>query len=94
MPYKNKADRKYDKATEYESTPKQIKNRGKRNSARAELMQAGKVSKGDGQDVDHIKPLSKGGTSSTKNLRVTSASNNRSFSRNSDHTIKKNTPKK
>ena len=94
MPYKNKSDRKYTQATAYEDTPAQVKNRVARNKARAQLMKEGRVSKGDGKDVDHIKPLSKGGTSSKSNLKVKSASANRSFSRNSDHTVKKNAPKK
>ena len=93
MPYKNKADRKYKNAAAYEDTPEQIKNRVARNKARAELMKEGKVSKGDGKDVDHVKPLSKGGSSSKSNLRVKSASANRSFSRNPDHSVKKNKPK-
>ena len=94
MPYKNKADRKYTQATAYEDTPEQVKNRVARNKARAQLMKEGKVSKGDGKDVDHIKPLSKGGSSSKSNLKVKSASSNRSFSRNSDHTVKRNASKK
>ena len=94
MPYKNKADRKYAQATAYESTPEQIKNRVARNRARAQLMKEGRVSKGDGKDVDHSKPLSKGGTSAKSNLKVKSASNNRSFSRNSDHSVKRNVSKK
>ena len=94
MPYINKK-RPYKKEyEEYQGKPEQIKKRAARNAARAELMKDGKVHKGDGQDVDHIKPLSKGGTSSKKNLRVKSASDNRSFSRNADHTVKKNSPKK
>lgn len=90
MPYKNKADRKYKHAAEYEDTPQQVKNRVKRNAARRELVKQGKVSKGDGKDVDHIKPVSKGGTNSKGNLRVKTASSNRSFSRNSDHSVKRN----
>ena len=61
MPYKNKADRKYKQAEAYEDTPAQVKNREERNKARAHLMKEGTVSKGDGKDVDHIKPLSKAG---------------------------------
>jgi len=94
MPYKNKSDRKYTQATAYEDTPEQVKNRVARNRARAQLMKEGRVSKGDGKDVDHIKPLSKGGSSSKGNLKVKSASSNRSFSRNSDHTVKRNVSKK
>ena len=94
MPYVNKK-RPYKKEyAEYQGTPEQLKRRAKRNAARAELMQEGKVQKGDGKDVDHIKPLSKGGTGDKKNLRVKTASDNRSFSRNSDHTVKKNASKK
>lgn len=54
-----------------------------RNTARRQAMAAGKVRKGDGKDVDHKKPLSKGGTNSKSNLRVVSAKTNRSFKRNS-----------
>jgi hypothetical protein len=94
MPYVNKP-RPYKKEyEEYQGKPEQIKNRAKRNAARAELMKDGRVSKGDGKDVDHIKPLSKGGTSSKSNLKVKSASNNRSFSRNADHSVKRNASKK
>lgn len=94
MPYVNKP-RPYKKEYEtYQGKPEQIKKRAKRNAARAELMKAGKVSKGDGKDVDHVKPLSKGGTSARGNLKVKTASANRSFSRNSDHSVKRNATKK
>ena len=94
MPYVNKP-RPYKKEYEtYQGKPDQIKKRAKRNAARAELMKEGKVSKGDGKDVDHVKPLSKGGTSTRGNLKVKSASANRSFSRNSDRSVKRNATKK
>jgi hypothetical protein len=48
----------------------------------------------DGKDIDHKTPLSKGGSNSPSNLRLVSPSANRSFSRNSDHTVKVNRPKK
>ena len=47
---------------------------------------------GYGMDVDHKKPLSKGGSTSIKNLRVESEHSNRSFDRNADHTLRKNKP--
>lgn len=72
----------------YQGTPEQIKNRAKRNAARAELMKEGKVHKGDGKDVDHRQALSKGGGNSRGNLRVQSAHANRSFRRNKDNSIK------
>lgn len=65
----------------YNSKPEQIKNRTARNAARRAMMAAGKVHKGDGKDVDHRKPLAKGGNNSPSNLRVRSKSSNRSFPR-------------
>ena len=37
----------------------------------------GKVSKGDGKEIDHKKPLSKGGSNNKSNLRVVSRKTNR-----------------
>ena len=86
MPYKNPADR--DTYPAYDQKPAVKKAPAARNKARAMLEREGKVHKGDGKDVDHKKPLSKGGTTTKSNLRVKSKSANRSFARNSDHTIK------
>lgn len=63
---------------EYHSKPEQKKNRAKRNAARREAMRDGRVSKGDGKEVDHKRPLSKGGGNGRKNLRVVSRKANRS----------------
>jgi hypothetical protein len=52
-------------------------------------MRDGKVHKGDGKDVDHITPLSKGGTSSPGNLRVKTASANRSYPRTKSGAMKR-----
>lgn len=62
---------------EYHSKPEQIANRAARNHARLEASKAGSVHKGDGKEVDHIKPLSKGGSNSSSNTRVVSRSVNR-----------------
>jgi 5-methylcytosine-specific restriction endonuclease McrA len=70
-----------DYAKQKPNDDKNAKNRAKRNKARRELAREGKVSKGDGKDVDHKRALSKGGSTSRSNLRVTSKSANRSFSR-------------
>lgn len=43
-----------------------------------------------GQDLDHKKPLSKGGSNTLKNARATSPSENRSFPRNKDGSMKSN----
>lgn len=63
----------------YHGKPEQRKKRSKRVLARRKLMAEGKVSKGDGKDVDH-----KNGNAmdnSRKNLRVQSKSKNRSYAR-------------
>lgn len=73
----------------YQGTPEQIAKRSERNKARRKLEKGGLVRKGDGKDVDHIVPLSKGGTNARKNLRVKPASDNRSFPRNPDGSVKK-----
>ena len=65
----------------YHSKPEQRANRSKRVLARRKMMKKGKVSKGDGKDVDH-----KDGNpqnNSDSNLRVLSKSKNRSM--NEDH---------
>ena len=82
MPYKNKADRKYTQAAKYEDSPEQVKNRMERNRARYKLLKEGKVHKGDGKDVAHIKAADKGG-SIKDGVRVQSKSANRSFRRDS-----------
>jgi hypothetical protein len=86
VPYKNKADRKYTNAVKYEAQPEQVKNRVARNAARRKLMKAGKVSKGDGKDVAHVKAFDKGGTNKD-GLRVVSKSANRSFKRDSKRNL-------
>lgn len=51
------------------------------------MEKAGKVHKGDGMEVDHIKPVSKGGKTIMSNLRVITAAHNDSFKRNSKHQL-------
>ena len=82
MAYKNKADRKYEQATKYQDTPEQVKNRMERNKARYKLLKEGKVKKGDGKDVAHVKAADKGGTIKD-GVKVQSRSSNRSFKRDS-----------
>lgn len=65
----------------YQGRPEQIANRAERNAARREMEKSGRVHKGDGKDVDHKRPLVKGGSNDRSNLRVTSKSDNRSFAR-------------
>lgn len=62
----------------YHAQPEQIKKRAERVKARRMMEKTGAVSKGDGKDVDHKKPLRSGGTTTKSNLRVRSKSANRS----------------
>ena len=50
-----------------------------RHKARRVLMKEGKVHKGDRMDVDHIRPLYKGGSNSPSNWRVRTAHANRGW---------------
>lgn len=75
----------------YTSKPSVIKKRTEQNAARAQAEKAGLVHKGDGKAVDHIKPLSKGGSPLAKdNIRIVPERVNDSFSRNKDGSLKKN----
>lgn len=74
--------RNYKKEYEnYQGKPEQIRNRAERNAARREMEKSGRVHKGDGRDVDHKRPMAKGGSNDRSNLRVTNKSDNRSFAR-------------
>ena len=65
----------------YDGTEVVKKKRAQRNKARRMLEREGVVHKGDGMDVDHKKPLSKGGTTTRSNLKAVPASKNRSYKR-------------
>ena len=70
------AEKKRDYKKEYRQyggKPEHIKERSERNKARR--MMGLKV--GDPREVDHIKPLSKGGSNSKRNLRIVSRKTNR-----------------
>lgn len=91
MPYMKNGHRDYKREVAlYTSRPEVVKKREEQNKARAEMVRAGKAHKGDGKDVDHKKALSKGGSNDRSNLRVVPASQNRSFSRNPDGSMKHN----
>lgn len=64
---------------EYHSKPKQKKRRAARNAARALMIKAGRVKKGDGKDVDHKNrnPLN----NSRANLQIKSQKANRGWRR-------------
>lgn len=75
----------YDK---YQGSPEQLKNRAQRNKARRIMAKSGKVHKGDGKDVGHIRAMSKGGKTTAGNIEVQTKSGNRSFARNKDGSMK------
>jgi len=97
MPYVNKP-RPYKKEWEQQQARDEKKSRATRERARyymdkkgADKNNNGKADAREGKDIDHKRPISKGGTNSKSNIRIVSASNNRSFKRNSDSSVKKNT---
>lgn len=90
MPYVNKK-RPYAKEYQQQKERGELPKRMVRQTARREMDAKG-IDR-TGKDIDHKVPLSKGGTNAKSNLRLTSPHANRSFTRNSDHTVKVNKPK-
>jgi hypothetical protein len=91
MPYVTKP-RPYKKEYEQQVARGEHPVRMERQKARR-AMDANGVNRA-GKDIDHKKPLSKGGSNSLSNLILKSPSANRSFTRNSDHSVKVNKPKR
>ena len=91
MPYVNKP-RPYKKEYQQQKERGEHEPRMERQRARNEMDKRG-IDRA-GKDIDHVVPLSKGGTNAKSNLKLKPPSANRSFSRNSDHTVKINKPKK
>lgn len=83
MPSSKNYKRDYQEENKYKATPEQIHARVLRNKARRQALEAGLVKRGDNKQIDHVKPLSKGGSNASSNLRVVSTSTNDSFKRNS-----------
>lgn len=95
IPYQKNGKRDYKtEYAKYHSKPEQRANRSERTVARNQANADGRTSKGDGKDLDHRVPLSKGGSSDKSNLRAVSKSSNRSFSRNADGSMKSQTSKR
>lgn len=83
MPSSKNYKRDYKQENKYKSTPAQIHARVLRNAARRDALKAGQVHKGDGKEVDHKVPLSKGGSNAASNRRIVSAHTNDSYARTS-----------
>lgn len=94
MPSSPGYKRDYKQENKYKSQPDQIAKRVARNAARRDAIRRGLVHKGDSKQVDHIRPLSKGGTNARSNLRVVGHSRNESFRRNSSGALVSQTSKK
>ena len=61
----------------YHSSRKAKTERNMRNQARRRMKRAGRVRKGDGLEIDHKVPISKGGSNKPSNLRIVSRKTNR-----------------
>ena len=85
MPYVTKS-RPYAKEYEQQVARDEHGKRMERQKARR-AMDAKGIDR-SGKDIDHKKPLSKGGTNADSNLRLVKPSTNRSFARNSDGSVK------
>jgi len=85
--------RDYKKEAAYEAQPEQVANRVARNKARRDYENKHGNLPSD-IDVDHIKPLSKGGKSGAGNLRAVTDNANRSFARTKAGTLKSQTSAK
>jgi hypothetical protein len=96
MPFMTNGKRDYqkEKQWEHEKNPQRLKDRVKRVQARREAVKAGIAKKFDGKQIDHEKPLSKGGSNALSNLRSVAPSKNMSFARNSDGSLRSQTSKR
>ena len=63
----------------YNRRPSVQKKRVANNKARREAIRDGRVTKGDGKDVHHKKPLDKGGSAKKSNKKVVSQKTNRGW---------------
>ena len=61
----------------YHASTRAKKERAQRNKNRRQMAREGRVRQGDGKEIDHKRPMAKGGGNGRKNLRVVSRSVNR-----------------
>jgi len=89
MPYMTDGKRDYKRQNELvDSKPAAIAHRAANVKQNRALEKAGIGRKGDGLDVGHVKAFSKGGAATVANSRLEKPSENRSFSRNADSSMK------
>lgn len=77
MPKSSKQELKTKAA--YNARPENVAKRVQNNAARREAIADGRAKVGDGTNVDHKKPLDKGGTNAPSNLRVISEKENKGW---------------
>ena len=91
MPYKNPSDRNYKHEWELEKKdPKRLARRAERQRARREYDAMG-IDR-TGKDIDHKKPLVRGGGNDLKNLHLIDPEVNRAFSQKKKKTVKNANP--
>lgn len=90
MPFQKNGVRQYGRELEWEHKHKKsrVKDRARRNAARAAVKQKVGAAAIKGKDVGHKKAVSKGGKNGLQNLFIQSPASNRSFSRNADGSMK------
>lgn len=97
MPFQKNGKRDYKRelAWEHKKAPKRVKDRAQRNAARATVAKSKGVTptqlKGD---VGHKTAISKGGKNTKSNLVVQDPSQNRSFARKANGSMKSETSKR
>lgn len=97
MPYQKNGVRQYDRELEWEHKHKKsrAKDRAQRNAARSMVAKSkGVKPTALNGDVGHKKAVSKGGKNSLANLFVQNSSENRSFSRNKNGSMKSEVSKR
>jgi hypothetical protein len=80
--------RDYKRERELQLKRGEAKGNAERTKIRRAAIKAGMVKRGDGTDLDHKRPISKGGANTLGNIRVTTPSKNRGFKRNKDGSMK------
>lgn len=89
MPYMTNGKRDYKKEDAWDKKHAgREKDREERNKARALAVKDGMITKHSPKQIDHIKPLSKGGKTTKSNIRPLSVHANESYRRNKDGSIK------
>lgn len=63
--------------SEYQKSPEEVRKRVARNKARRAAIRAGEAHVGDGTEVNHKRPLSRGGSTAKSNTEVVPRSKNR-----------------